>query len=65
MKMVWDVRAKTLLREGSEYPGGSMGNIGWDRLVSELRRAGEFATNETVTHLIIDESGIKFRVETK
>lgn len=46
-------------------PGGLTGFVGWHRLVDQLRAAGEFKADETVTHFKVNASGIHFVVRTK
>jgi hypothetical protein len=46
-----------------ELPSGTMGQIGWRRLLEQLRAAGEFKQNERVTHVEVTPLGIRYRVE--
>lgn len=45
-------------------PSSLSGYISWERLELQLRKAGEIRQNETITHLVADEDGIRYHVKT-
>lgn len=64
MKIVYDLKTRRA------EPGnltGVLGQISFERMVEQLRRAGEFKPDEDVTHLCIDpiHGLIQYRVERK
>lgn len=60
--MIFDLEKHVFVPEHSQTPG--VGNfISYGRLIEQLRRAGEFRSDEVVTHLIFKSDGIDYRVK--
>lgn len=45
--------------------GGTAGRISWERLVEQMRNAGEFRPGEVVTRIVVTEDGLQYFVEKK
>jgi hypothetical protein len=48
--------------EASDTPAGTVGYIGWDRLVEMMQRDGEVKLHERVTYLRATPGGLQFVV---
>lgn len=63
MALTYDMARRSWSPAG--LPGGAVGQISLERLVSDLRKTGEIKPDERVTHIEITDNGmIRYRVET-
>ena len=51
--------------QSKNSPSGLMGFVGWKRLETILRTAGELGDNEAVESFYVDETGLYFSIKKK